>query len=258
MDRKKLGKKPNIIAIASFNGGGGKSTSSIMFSLILSKTNKVLLIDLDPQNAITSYFITKNHFRAINIYNSYSLIKAEKIFRDVVVNISENLDFIPSYVTLAKFTKEADQFKELMLRNALRDYLEDYDYVIIDTSPGLSSELDNALVIADRVVIPILPARWSVEGLPVIIQHIKKLENNFMGENSKIIHIFASQFEVGRIASTKIMALLKEKYLNEFIGKVHKSEALKRLIDYSLEPKEKENYYKEYLTILEKMMNFSQ
>ncbi|WP_420025687.1 ParA family protein [Borreliella valaisiana] len=61
MDREKLAKKPNIIAIASIKGGVGKSTSSIMFSAILNKNSKVLLIDLDPQNAVTSYFIAQDH-----------------------------------------------------------------------------------------------------------------------------------------------------------------------------------------------------
>ncbi len=226
-----------------------------MFSAILNKTSKVLLIDLDPQNAVTSYFITQDHprMKLINIYNSYSLIKKEKTFKDVVINVSKNLDFIPSYLELAKFSKEGNQFKELMLRNALYNYLEDYDYVIIDTPPSLSSELDNALVIADKVVIPVPLERWAVENLPLLINQIKELENNFIGKETKIIHIFASKVETGRVASTEIMAVLKEKYPNKFIGEVHKSEALKKVIDYAIEPKGNENYYKEYLKILEKV-----
>ncbi|WP_210368937.1 ParA family protein, partial [Borreliella garinii] len=82
-----------------------------------------------------------------------------------------------------------------MLRNALYNYLEDYDYVIIDTPPSLSSELDNALVIADKVVIPVPLERWAVENLPLLINQIKELENNFIGKETKIIHTFASKVE---------------------------------------------------------------
>ncbi|WP_418905273.1 ParA family protein (plasmid) [Borreliella finlandensis] len=108
MYREKLAKKLNIIATALIKGRVRKSTSSIMFSKIINKINKVLLIDLDPQSSFTSYFIAQVHPRMelINIYNSYSLIKQQKTFGDVAVNISENLDFIPSCFKLAKFSRE--------------------------------------------------------------------------------------------------------------------------------------------------------
>nr|WNY62404.1 ParA family protein [Borreliella burgdorferi] len=51
-------KNPKIITIASIKGGVGKSTTSLMFTNILSKkNNKILLIDLDPQASSTSFYI---------------------------------------------------------------------------------------------------------------------------------------------------------------------------------------------------------
>ncbi len=49
-------KKPKIITIASIKGGVGKSTSAIILATLLSKDNKVLLIDMDTQASVTSYF----------------------------------------------------------------------------------------------------------------------------------------------------------------------------------------------------------
>ncbi|MCD2332638.1 hypothetical protein [Borreliella americana] len=56
----------------------------------------------------------------INTYNFYSLMK--KIFKYIVINVSKNLDFILSYLELAKFIEEGNRFKEFMLNNALYNY----------------------------------------------------------------------------------------------------------------------------------------
>ncbi len=70
-------KKPKIITIASIKGGVGKSTSSIILSTLLSKNNKVLLIDMDTQASITSYFYEKIEKLGINFtkFNIYEILK---------------------------------------------------------------------------------------------------------------------------------------------------------------------------------------
>ncbi len=66
-------KNTKIITIASIKGGVGKSTTSLMFTNILSKkNNKILLIDLDPQASSTSFYINilrkKTLVQKISIY----------------------------------------------------------------------------------------------------------------------------------------------------------------------------------------------
>ncbi|WP_210372585.1 ParA family protein, partial [Borreliella garinii] len=102
-------KKPKIITIASIKGGVGKSTSAIILSTLLAKDNKVLLIDMDTQASTTSYFYKKISNQNIDIHNInvYRVLKEKLDINDAIVNIKENLDLIPSYLTLNKFLSES-------------------------------------------------------------------------------------------------------------------------------------------------------
>ncbi|WP_210372340.1 ParA family protein, partial [Borreliella garinii] len=71
-------KKSKIITIANIKGGVGKSTSSIIFSILLAQKYKVLLIDMDTQASITSYFnkkIIENKFDLLK-KNIYGVLKS--------------------------------------------------------------------------------------------------------------------------------------------------------------------------------------
>ncbi|WP_210382124.1 ParA family protein, partial [Borreliella garinii] len=93
--------KPKIITIASIKGGVGKSMLSIIFAYILSEANnKVLIVDLDPQNSLTSYFL--KHIRNIEINNIYYLLKRDQTlaFNDYMNPINNNMYIIPSHPIL--------------------------------------------------------------------------------------------------------------------------------------------------------------
>ncbi|EEF84069.1 ParA family protein, partial [Borreliella spielmanii] len=101
-------KKPKIITIASIKGGVGKSTSAIIFATLLAQKYKVLLIDIDTQASTTSYFYKEITKQNINIVskNIYRVLKEKLDINDAIVNIKDNLDLIPSYLSLHKFSSE--------------------------------------------------------------------------------------------------------------------------------------------------------
>ncbi|AHH05719.1 ParA family protein (plasmid) [Borrelia miyamotoi] len=170
-------KKPEIITIASIKGGVGKSTSAIIFATLLAKQYKVLLIDIDTQASTTSYYHDKLIKGNINIVNTniYKVLNETLDINDSIVNIRDNLDFIPSYIHLHKFVRESIPLKELRLKECLFFLKKKYDYIISDTNPSLDSTLANALICSNYIIVPMTAEKWAVESLELIEFYMKEL-----------------------------------------------------------------------------------
>ncbi|AOW96259.1 ParA family protein [Borrelia miyamotoi] len=169
-------KKTKIITLASIKGGVGKSTSSIIFSTLLARKHKVLLIDMDPQASVTSYFsdILEDQNVDIKNKNIYEVL-VDKISIDLsIFKVSDNLNLLPSHLYLYLFYDDNMPFKETRLKDNLK-LLVDYDYVIIDTSPSLGIVLTNVLVVSDYIIVPITAQKWAIESLQLLEFALKRL-----------------------------------------------------------------------------------
>ncbi|AFI32137.1 ParA family protein [Borrelia crocidurae] len=250
-------KKPKVITIASIKGGVGKSVMAIVFSYILEDMNKkVLLIDLDPQNSITSYFI--KYINNIEEFNVYSLLKEEYDynFDKYLSVINHNMYLIASHPMLGNFEQESIEYKELLLEFCLKENLAnyDFDYVIIDTAPNSKVLLYNALNITDILVVPIETERWSVETFPQILKSVKKTE---IIKNRKIeIAIIKNKFIKNRNTLRDIEVLLNENYRDLVKGKVHFSNGVRVFINELLVPDKSEKYYKEIKDALNNIITY--
>ena len=162
------------IAIANQKGGVGKSTTAINLSSCLGEMGqKVLTIDMDPQGNTTSGMgVEKNE-----VENTiYELLLGESKLEDCIIPLNfDNLSLIPSNVNLAGAEIEliGVEDKEFILKNAIDQVRDQYDFIIIDCPPSLNMLTINAMTTADTVLVPIQCEYYALEGLSQLMHTIE-------------------------------------------------------------------------------------
>ncbi|AFI31886.1 ParA family protein [Borrelia crocidurae] len=242
-------KKPKVITIASIKGGVGKSTTSLIFATLLAKKYKVLLIDIDTQASTTSYFYKELTNKKINIVskNIYRVLKERLDINDAIVNLKDNLDLIPSYLSLHKFASESIPLKELRLKDNLLFLKSVYDYVIIDTNPSLEFTLANALLSSNYTIVPMTAEKWSVESLDLLEFYMKKLKVKIP------IFVLITRFKKNNTHKQLLKYVESKK---GFLGLIHEREDLNKKIAQNDEFDLTKDYIKEYECALLNLLKY--
>ncbi len=182
----------HIIAVSNQKGGEGKTTVSICLGEALSRKGRTLLVDWDPQANATNFFY-KNPPHSIMECLGYRE-KRRSDFEKILLPIRNGYDLIPSSLDLANFTTafERDDFERL--KEFLLPIRSRYRYILLDCPPSLGLILENALIAADFVLVPIQTRAFSVQGLKDLYETIEKIRQK-ANPRLKLLGAVLNQYE---------------------------------------------------------------
>jgi len=162
-----------IISICNQKGGVGKTTTSVNLSAYLTALGKyVLLVDLDSQANATLGLGIHLTGEEQNVY--HALVNDQNPVRFLRKTSLFGFDILPAAQSLAGATVELVSMheRENRLAGVLNSIRTNYDYVIIDCPPSLGLLTVNALVAAEKVLIPVQCEYYALEGLNQLLKTI--------------------------------------------------------------------------------------
>ena len=204
--------------IANQKGGVGKTTTSINLSASLAKLEKkVLVIDMDPQGNTTSGLGVDKENAENNVYQL--LLGECEIEDSIIKEVYPNLSVIPSNINLAAAEIELigiDE-KEFILKKALDQVKEEYDFVIIDCPPSLNLLTINSMCAGDTVLVPIQCEYYALEGLTQLM-HTIQLVTDRLNPDLEIEGVVFTMYDARTNLSLQVVENVKSN-LNQNIYK---------------------------------------
>jgi chromosome partitioning protein len=165
-----------VYAIANQKGGVGKTTTAVnLAACVAEAAYETLLVDIDPQsNATIALGIGKDSPRTV-----YDVLVGDVALEHVLVTTTiEHLALAPSGPDLAGATVELPRVpgSENRLRDSLAGVRDRYQFILLDCPPSLGPLTVNALVAADRVIVPVQAEYFALEGLAGLLDTLSLIQ----------------------------------------------------------------------------------
>ena len=154
----------------------------------------------------------------------YHLFTDEKEAKDVIYQVSDNIDIIPSSLLMATIEPRlAGMYgREFILKRKLEAVADDYEYCIIDCSPSFSIVTTNALVVTDDIFIPVQTEYYAVDGVHLLEETLEYISKS-LGINKDITLLFATLHDVrnniNNLQYDNLKASFGEKFMDTYIRK---------------------------------------
>jgi chromosome partitioning protein len=195
------------VAVCNQKGGVGKTTTTINLGAALAEQGRrVLLVDFDPQGALSVGLGIQPHDIDNTVYNL--LMERDITAHDVLFKTNvENMDLLPSNIDLsgAEVQLVHEVGREYVLGGVLQPVLADYDMILIDCQPSLGLLTINALAAANGVLIPLECEYFAMRGVALLMETIQKVSHR-LNTNLAIDGLLATMYDSRTLHTREVLA----------------------------------------------------
>ena len=202
-----------VIALCNQKGGVGKTTTTINLGAALAEYGRrVLLVDLDPQGALSVGLGVSAHDLDSTVYNL--LMNRGTKLEDVLLKTDvSGMDLVPSNIDLsaAEVQLVGEVAREQVFARALAPMLGDYDIVLVDCQPSLGMLTVNALTAADSVIIPLECEFFALRGVALLVDTIRKVQDR-LNPRLEIEGILGTMYDARTLHAREVLARVVEAF----------------------------------------------
>lgn len=239
------------ISVFNLKGGIGKTTTCLILSNLLAQDKKVLLIDMDAANSLTSFFVED----ADDILNKTVLegLLGTEDPNNLIIKVKENFSFLPADTSLSEQATQAGDLATLNLAKMLRK-IKGFDYVLLDCPPHKLLETRQALSVSNFIITPTTLDKWSTRSLDMVEKFLKEIESvreNTFEELEKHF-ILPTMFDKKQTLQQMFLEGLKEEYKDKLLPPIsRRADVLKFVAMGDISMSEKLEAFEEHRPILE-------
>lgn len=208
------------ISIVNQKGGVAKTTTAVNLAAVLALTGKkTLLVDMDPQGNASSGLGIETDELEFSIYDV--LINGRKISETIHKTEIDRLVVLPSNIQLAGAEIELVYLekREFLLKEALLEVIDFFDYIIIDCPPSLGLLTLNSLIAATSVLIPIQCEYYALEGLSKLINTIDLVKGE-LNKELEIEGVLMTMFDGRTNLSVQVVDEVKKYFGNKLFSAI--------------------------------------
>jgi chromosome partitioning protein len=210
-----------IIAVAVPKGGTGKTTTSLNLGAALHEAGqRVLLVDFDPQGSLTLATLgrqsTKLEYTVQDAIKAFTTTYEPELAR-AIVPTPMGIDLVPATARLNLSNSELINAAQprLVLRALLEPLRSRYDFILIDTLPYLGILVENALVAADEVLVPVPAEFLDSESAALMVEHVRYMRKSGLNPDLKICGFLLTKIRQSRAIQRQYVVYARRKFGTE-------------------------------------------